>query len=50
MICQFFINNKKNMNNTKRTFLKEEIVENKLGFIKECLKNLNLKEIDFYGK
>jgi hypothetical protein len=38
------------MNETKRTFLKEEIEENGIGFINECLKNSNLKEISFYGK
>jgi hypothetical protein len=38
------------MDETKRTFLKEEIEENGLGFIKECLKNSNLKEFSFYGK
>jgi hypothetical protein len=35
---------------TKRIFFREEIEENGLGFIKECLKNSNLKEISFYGK
>jgi hypothetical protein len=38
------------MEDTKRTFLKKEIEENGLGFIKECLKNSNLKEISFEGK
>jgi hypothetical protein len=38
------------MNETKRTFLKEEIEENGISFIKECLKNSNFKEISFYGK
>jgi hypothetical protein len=38
------------MDETKRTFLKEEIDENGLDFIKECLKNSNLKEISFEGK
>jgi hypothetical protein len=38
------------MNETKRTFLKEEIEENGLGFIKESLKNSNFKEISFEGK
>jgi hypothetical protein len=37
------------MNETKKTFLKKEIEENGLGFIKEYLKNSNLKEISFYG-
>jgi hypothetical protein len=36
------------MNETKITFLKEEIEEKGLRF-KECLKNSNLKEISFYG-
>jgi hypothetical protein len=38
------------MNMTKRTFYKEEIKNNGLYFIKECLENSNLKEISFYGK
>jgi hypothetical protein len=38
------------MEETKRTFLKKEIQENGLGFIKECLENSNFKEISFYGK
>jgi hypothetical protein len=37
------------MDETKRTFLKEEIEENRV-FIKECLENLNYKEISFEGK
>jgi hypothetical protein len=32
---------------TKRTFLKKEIKENGVNFIKECLKNSNFKEISF---
>jgi hypothetical protein len=35
------------MDETKRTFFKEEIEENGPEFIKECLKNSNLKEISF---
>jgi hypothetical protein len=38
------------MEETKRTFLKKEIEENGPGFIKECLKDSNLKEISFYSK
>jgi hypothetical protein len=38
------------MEETKRIFLKKEIEENGLGFIKECLKNSNFKEISFYSK
>jgi hypothetical protein len=38
------------MNENKRTFLKEEIEENGISFINECLKNSNFKEISFYGK
>jgi hypothetical protein len=38
------------MDETKRTFLKKEIEENGLGFIKECLKSSNLKEISFFSK
>jgi hypothetical protein len=34
----------------KRIFSKEEIEEKGLGYIKECLKNSNFKEISFYGK
>jgi hypothetical protein len=41
---------KKKKNETKRTFLKNEIEENGLGFIKECLKNSNFEEISFEGK
>jgi hypothetical protein len=45
-----FFQKKKKMNETKRTFLNEEIEENGLGFIKECLKGSNFKEISLYGK
>jgi hypothetical protein len=38
------------MEETKRTFLKKEIEENGLVFIKECLKSSNLEEISFFGK
>jgi hypothetical protein len=38
------------MDETKRKFLKKEIEENGLDFIKECLKNSNLKEISFFSK
>jgi hypothetical protein len=38
------------MDDTKRIFLKKEIEQNGLGFIKECLKNSNFKEISFYRK
>jgi hypothetical protein len=38
------------MDETKRVFTIKEIEENGVGFIIECLKNLNLKEINFYGK
>jgi hypothetical protein len=38
------------MDETKRNFIKEEIEENGKGFIKECLKNSNFKEISFEGK
>jgi hypothetical protein len=38
------------MNETKRIFLKEEIEKNWPGFIKECLKNSNFKEISFKRK
>jgi hypothetical protein len=38
------------MDETKRTFLREEIEENGLDFIKECLKNSNFKEIIFESK
>jgi hypothetical protein len=42
---------KKNKKDEKeRNFLKEEIEENGVGFIKECLKNSNFKEIRFYSK
>jgi hypothetical protein len=33
-----------------RNFLKKEIEENGLIFIKECLENSNFKEISFVGK
>jgi hypothetical protein len=38
------------MDKTKRFFRSEEIEENGLIFIKECLKNSNFKEIYFDGK
>jgi hypothetical protein len=38
------------MNETKRTFLKEEIEENGLEFINKCLKNSKFKEISFESK
>jgi hypothetical protein len=38
------------MDEKKRTFFKKEIEENGLGFIKECLKNSNFKEITFRSK
>jgi hypothetical protein len=38
------------MKETKRTFLKIEIEENGIFFIKECLENSNFKEISFEGK
>jgi hypothetical protein len=38
------------MDETKRTFLKKEIEENGIGFIKEYLKNPKLKEINFECK
>jgi hypothetical protein len=37
------------MNETKRTFLKEEIDEKGISFIKEYLENSNIKEISFEG-
>jgi hypothetical protein len=37
------------MEETKKTFLKEEIEEKGLSYINECLKNQNLKEIYFVG-
>jgi hypothetical protein len=38
------------MDETKKTFLKKDIKENGQYYIKECLKNPNLKEISFYSK
>jgi hypothetical protein len=38
------------MDETKRSFLKKEIEENGVGFIKESLKNSNFKEISFLSK
>jgi hypothetical protein len=38
------------MDETKITFLKKEIEEKGLIFIKECLKNSKFKEISLYGK
>jgi hypothetical protein len=44
----FFL--KKEEIKTKKVFLKKEIEQNGLGFIKESLKNSNFKEINFFGK